>query len=198
MEQTRICISKKTTYIGIAFFLVIGYLTFNYWTLQSNQASNSKAAEPTRTPAKVQVLSPDCYTDILQMCLYPTLLNNKSLSLGISNSDSLLFNSIKDVADDNSLVGIATYYNEGATQKNMVVATLKGSDLKKMKTFEYAISDISTNPQLTQIVNSSHTTYVLYYVYPQKNKEGTQGKFPRCEPKPNKVIEGCAKLQKRD
>jgi hypothetical protein len=184
MDTPRICISKKATYIGIFVFLVAGYLVFNTLTLQSNQANNSRAAEPTGQPSATTTLRPPgCYAETYQMCLYPSLLNKTSLSFNMTGNAATLFDSVKTLVDDNSKVGIAVYYKEGSAQRSGVVATLTGADIKNMNSFSYSMGDLRNSPALNAIMHATSTKFVLFYVSKETDPNATQQQGMACESK---------------
>lgn len=198
MDTSRVCLSKKTTYIGLGVLIVVLYLAFNYWTLRSNQATNSRAAEPTGAPnPKVKLKSPGCYAETLQMCLYPTLLNKKNLTLSMSTAGnaSILFDSVKDLANNDSKVGIAVYYNDGQIQKNGVIASLTGADIKKMTSFSFDFGPITNMPELKSIIDSKQTSFILFYVSKENDTNGTQKQGMTCESKNNPNVSNCVQLR---
>ncbi len=190
MEQSRVCISKKTTYIGLGIILIAGMLLFNFWTLQSNQATNSKAAEPAGLPAnKINLRSPMCYAEVHSMCLYPVQLDNK-LTFEMRGNDATLFETVKDLAKDDSKIGIATYYQTpDLIQRNIVVGSLTGNEIKKMDNFKYELGNLKDNPNLKTLMNKYPVSFLLYYIKNDAPSNMIQGQ--PCETIENKYAFKC-------
>lgn len=177
-------------------FLVAGYLVFNSLTLQSNQANNSRAAGQTSKPSTTTLLrSPGCYAETYQMCLYPSLQNNTALSFNLRGNAATLFESVKTVVTDDSKIGIAVYYKDGSTQRNGVIATLNGAEIKKMRSFSYDLGEISDHPALSSVMHSTSTKYILFYVSKETDPNATQQQDIACESKESADV-ACESLHK--
>jgi len=90
----KICITKKITYVSLFLILAILFIFLGKLTLESNQATNSRASTTQKKPQlkTLQASEPDCSIDEYN-CYTLTLVRDKpgKVQFFVHNSSSIVF-----------------------------------------------------------------------------------------------------------
>ena len=86
VDPTKMCVSKKVSYIGLFVLVVVGYVIFSFVTLQNKKNTQSRAAGMTTHPVDVELYghTPLSSQDVVSNLLPEYWKNdNRSLKIGI-------------------------------------------------------------------------------------------------------------------
>jgi len=120
----KICITKKITYVSLFLILAILFIFLGKLTLESNQATNSRASTTQKKPQLKTLQASEPYCSIDEYNCYNLKLvrdNLKNVQFFVHNSSSIVFEKDKyySVYLDNPLTHIMTFKGDSSDAQEL-------------------------------------------------------------------------------